>query len=233
MAKLKPNQSQKGFTIAEVSIASAIFSVVLLIAIAVFFGIGRLFYKGVSVTQTQEVSQQVYQDVVGSFQSAGTVSLLQQGNGYYFYCIGNTRYTFNQYNQEVNLDVSPDHSAPQPPPAVGGNFGILKDSLPGNGSACAPPCSDTGMVVCNLPDVKFNNPTELLGQKMRVSKFDIEQAPGNNPNLYTLSLVIAYGDDDTMDLTDPTNPICNTGGSGSEFCSVNKLDTTVYRGLNF
>jgi len=215
-----------GFTIAEISIATAIFAVILLIAMAIFFGIGRIFYKGISVSQTQEATEQVYQDIAGNFQGASSVSIpTGQPNGYYYYCIGNTRYTYNP-NYEVDLNnPSPSHAAP----GSGGTFGILKDSLPGG---CATPCDDINpLTICSPPNVKFNNPVELLGQKMRVSQFSITPS-ANNPNLYKLDLVIAFGDDDVLDTTDPANPVCKTG-VGSEFCSVNRIDTAIYQGLNF
>lgn len=225
--------AEKGFTIAEVSIATAVFSVILLIALTIFFAIGRLFYKGVSVSQTQEVAQQIYQDITGNFQGAANVSYNQTGNGYSYHCVGNVRYTYNLDN-EVNLDSAPNHAAPDPTnPSQGGNFGILKDTLTGNGSACAAPCDDThASVICSPPNVKFNNPQELLGQRMRVSQFNVTQS-ATSPNLYNVSLVIAYGDNDVMDRTNPQNPVCITGARGSEFCSVSRINTSVFRGLNF
>ncbi|HET9850272.1 MAG TPA: prepilin-type N-terminal cleavage/methylation domain-containing protein [Candidatus Saccharimonadales bacterium] len=225
-------KGSSGFTIAEVSIATAIFAVILLIALAIFFGIGRLFYKGVTVSQTQEVAQQVYQDIVGSFQSAGSITIpVSTGNGYSYYCVGNVRYTYNQYpaKNTVNLD-SPNHAPPRAD-GTGGNFGILKDTLSGNGGACGAPCNDQGTVVCSPPNHVFNNPVELLGQNMRLSQFRVTL--GNSPNIYNVSLVIAYGDSDVMNLSDPANPVCLTGAKGSEFCSVSKVSTAVYRGLNF
>jgi prepilin-type N-terminal cleavage/methylation domain-containing protein len=72
MPKLK--RSEKGFTIAELTIASAIFSVVILTAVGGFLQMGRIFYKGVTLTSTQETANQIYQDIGGYFQTAATVS---------------------------------------------------------------------------------------------------------------------------------------------------------------
>lgn len=214
--------SQRGFTIAEVSIASTIFAVVLLIALAVFFGISRLFYKGVSQNQTQEAAQQIMQDVIGSFQPNTNVSANQTGNNYTYHCIGNTRFTYH-LNSKINTDNAPNH-------ASGGSFGILMDTLPGNGNSCAPPCSDTDINICQFPNVplgRYSPVVELLGNNMRVSRFDIQ--PASN-KLYNVTLIIAYGDDDLMDLTDPTNPVCKNQ-RGSEFCAVNKITTSVFQGM--
>lgn len=220
---------QKGFTIVELSIATVAFSIILLIAMAGFFGIGRLFYKGVSVSQTQETANQIFQDVNGNFQTAASVSPKQTIGGYTYYCVGNSRYTFNIDNK-VSLAASPDHTAP--PPIGGGNFGILKDVLPGSGGACATPCNDISGT-CPASSVKFNNPIELLGEKIRVEKFDITVI-ADKPNLYNVSLIIAYGDTNVLKWTDTANPAtvyCSGGGTtGQQFCAVSILNTGIYRG---
>lgn len=219
-----------GFTIVELSIATAVFAVVLLVALAGFFEIGKLFYKGVSISQTQETADQIFQDVNGNFQTAASVSPKQTFNGYTYYCIGNSRYTFN-INNEVDLASSSNHAPPFVEAIKSGNFGILKDILPGSGAACSSPCNDQSGV-CTAGSVKFNNPTELLGEKMRVEKFDIT-AVANNPNLYNVSLIIAYGDDDVLGWTDSSKPetaFCKGGSTSQQFCAVSSLNTGIYRG---
>lgn len=216
-------QDQGGFTIAEVSIASAVFALVLLIALAVFFGISRLFYKGVSASQTQEASQQIMQNILGNFNANAGVNANLTGNGYTYHCVGNTRFVYN-LNHKVDADGALDHSP-------GGNFGILMDTLPGNGSSCASPCNDTAPVVCDAPNVKlgkYSTVVELLGNNMRVTKFSINR-DAVSYNLFNLSLIIAYGEDDTLDLTDANNPLCKNQ-RGSEFCAVNKINTSVFQG---
>lgn len=190
---------------------------------ASFYQIGRLFYKGVSVTQTQSISQQIFSDINGNFQTAESVSSRTSTTGYRFYCIGNSRYTYN-IDKQVNSDASPDHSG------TNGNYGILKDVLSGNG--CAPPCDDLSSSSCPAGSVKFNKPVELLGHNMRVEKFTI--APiANNVNLYAVSFIIAYGDATNLSYTtanDFSTVKCASSGQGQEFCAVNKVDTSVYLG---
>ncbi|MDB5160777.1 MAG: hypothetical protein JWO96_157 [Candidatus Saccharibacteria bacterium] len=222
--------AQGGFTLVEVSIASTIFSVVLLVALTSFFTIGRLFYKGVSITQTQEAASQVLQDINGNFQAAGNVSPAQSGNGYNYYCIGNSRYTYN-VNHMVNID-DVNHASP----ASGGTFGILKDTLPGS-SACAVPCNDDPSAgTCAAGTVKLNNPVELLGHKMRVEKFDVTSSASSS-NLYNISLVIAYGDDSVLTYSttppDYSGVSCVSDPRAQQFCSISRIDTAVYRGLSY
>ena len=132
-----------GFTIVELLIATAVFSVVLMTALTGFLQIGRLFYQGVSNTQTQAVTSQIFEDTVGNFQTAANVSPAQSASGYTYYCIGSARYTYN-IGKKVSLSDSPNHSSP----AGGGNFGMLKDVLPG-ATACATPCDDLGSSPCS------------------------------------------------------------------------------------
>lgn len=217
---------QRGFTITELMIATTIFSIVLLVALAGFLQIGHTFYKGVSLAQTQQVADQIFQDINGNFQTAanitppGSVSPL----GYHYFCVGNIRYTYNLGN-EISSGATPNHSP-------SGNFGILKDSLPGT-SACAPPCTDTAPLgICNPPNVRlgqYSTPTEMLGDKMRLANLTITNATSQAPNVYTVDLVVAYGDDDVLDLTVPTAPVCK-GQANVEFCAVSQINTAVYRG---
>jgi prepilin-type N-terminal cleavage/methylation domain-containing protein len=229
------NKSGKnaGFTIAEVSIATTIFSIILLVALAAFFAIGRLFYKSVSITQTQETTQQIIQDISGNIQSANSVTS-GDDNGYKYYCVGNVRYTYN-IDQQVNLDASASHAAP----ASGGTFGILRDTLKGT-SSCAMPCNDQpGGGTCDaVKGAKFNNPVELLGQKMRIEKFDISSPP-DAQDIYNVSMIVAYGDTDLLGFTVPGSTLehyasveCKSG-IGSQYCSVSPAETTIFRGIKF
>jgi prepilin-type N-terminal cleavage/methylation domain-containing protein len=222
----------KGFTIIELLIATSIFAVVLIVALGGFYGIGQLFYKGVTASQTQVIAQDILNDISGKVQLAASVSPLQQGNGYNYFCAGGNRYTFI-INQKVDLSATPDYSA-------GGNFGLVKDNLLGAG-ACAAPCTSS----CPGGSVPINdasNPTELLGDNMRIDQLDIEIPYDSsglfNPNLYNIKMVVVYGDDSALDytVTSPTTDystvFCTGSSNQQQFCSVDRLNTNVYRGIH-
>jgi prepilin-type N-terminal cleavage/methylation domain-containing protein len=181
--------SRRGFTILELMIASAVFSVVLLVALTGFIQIGRFFYKGVSAAQTQTVANQIMNEFSSGIQQAASVTIpgVPSANGYNYYCIGNNRYTYILKN-EVKLSAAPNYSPD-------GNFGLLRDTLPGS-SPCAPPCPDlaTGGTECpggySPSAVSFQNPAELLGQYMRLGAFDITQS-ASNPKFYNINLTVA------------------------------------------
>lgn len=214
----------QGFTIVELLISTAVFAVVLLLAQTSFVHIGHLFYKGISITQTQNVMDHIFQDINGTFQTAANVGGSQDSasGGYDYYCVGGTRYTY-RINHEVVSTGTADHSPT-------GNFGILKDTLPGS-TACATPCSDTGSVTCPAGTVKFNNPIEMLGDKMRVEQFDMSQSTSTS-NLYAVSIVIAYGNDDTLTYSNPSDysTVSCQGDAQNNFCAVSRINTAIYKG---
>jgi len=205
-----------GFTIIELTIATAIFSTVLLVGLASFLGIGKIFYKGVTLTQTQDASQAVLDQLSRDVQFAVAVVPSQAtGTGAQFLCVGSARYTYNLY-QKVNLDVHDNTS----------HFGLLRDVLPGSGG-CANPFGPSAVALVK--------PTELLGNNMRLSKLSV--APAKNSggsdilDLWNINLTVAYGNDSSLQSGDTADPICNANLNSSQFCSVINLGTSVNRGL--
>lgn len=219
------HRDEGAFTIVELLIATSVFSVVLLVALAGFMQIGHLFYKGVSTTQTAAVANQVFSDISGNFHNSGSISSLQSANGYTYYCLGGSRYTFNT-GFEVHSSDSPNHLAPN----RGGNFGLLKDTLPGS-SGCATPCDDISGTPCPPGAVKFNNPSELLGNQMRISALNIQPDTSISPNYYSISIVIAYGDNDLLDNPGNSSAACKNNTAGTQYCSVTALNTGIYLGM--
>src|SRR5258708_12793090 len=100
-----------GFTIVELTIATAIFSTVLLVGLASFLGIGKIFYKGVTVTQTQSSAQAVIDQLSSDVQFGVSVVPSQPtATGAQFMSIGNAPYTYNLYhNVNINFNTSTPH----------------------------------------------------------------------------------------------------------------------------
>ena len=208
----------KGFTVVELTIATAVFAAVLLVGLSSFLGVGKVFYKGLTHSQTQAAAQQIldrisadvqFGSIIGSVQATGT------GSSQYI-CLGNIRYTYNLY-QIVDLNT---HDIEQ------NQLGLLRDGLP-SPYGCGSPFGSA--------KVAFNNPTELLGEKMRLSKMDItavKDSTGSDvKDLWSVSLTVAYGDDTSLQDSGSSEPACNSNLANSQFCSVIKLNTSVTRGL--
>jgi prepilin-type N-terminal cleavage/methylation domain-containing protein len=222
-------QKNSGFTVVELLIATAVFAVVLVVAQTSFIQIGHLFYKGVSITQTQDTADHIFQDINGNFQTATAVSN-SSGNGYTYYCIGNTRYTY-QIDREVSS--SSTSTDPHSSLAAKGTYGVLKDVLPGSGSACSTPCDDTHPppYTCPTGTVKLSSPVELLGEKMRVEQFNIASSTSTS-SLYNVAIVLAYGDQNTLIYSNPVDlsTVSCQADRTNNFCAVSRINTSVYKG---
>lgn len=214
-----------GFTIIELLIATAVFSAVLLISLTGFLQLSRLFYKGVSLTQTQQTAQEIVEDVSTALQFAPSAVLdcVNASPSCNYYCIGGVRYTFN-LSQQVDLANAP----------AADSGGLIRDKLPG-ATACAPPLGPG-----NVP---LKSPKELLGGKMRLAKFTVcvvdYNCPGSGPPpatapqslLYAIDVKIAYGDDESLESPDTEAVTCNSNLRISQFCSVIQQTTTVSQGF--
>ncbi|OGL36940.1 hypothetical protein A3E49_03285 [Candidatus Saccharibacteria bacterium RIFCSPHIGHO2_12_FULL_49_19] len=218
-----------GFTIVELLLATAVFSLVLVAAVSGFLEIGRLFYKGVTTSQTQNVAKLVLNQITADIQDSTDITTLQNPppNAEFTYlCIGNKRYTLN-FDVKVNTTIT-DYSQKK--------FGILRDELPGN-SGCAEPCYSAGGD-CEPGELVFQNPQELLSTKMslRIEPARLLEQPSSNPErLYNVRIRLVFGDDDVLRIVDPDNPTgsnvrCDSNLQSSQFCAEAEVSNVVFAG---
>ncbi len=202
---------EQGFTVVELLIATTVFSTVILLGLTGFVQVGKSYYKGVTISQTQEAARQVLNEVSGNIRLGSSVSSLNDaGGGRFFYCVGSHRYTFTPFNM---VDSSNHDEITK--------FGLLEDSLPGE-TACANPFGN--------PGVPLSSPVELLSNQMRLLKFNISPV-GSNTKLFSVALTVAYGQNEA--LTDPgsADAQCKLNLGGTQFCAITKLSTVVYEGI--
>lgn len=201
---------QRGFTLIELMLATTVFSIILLIGIAGFVQVGRAYYKGITISQTQEVAKQIVDDVSAQIRLGSSVSSLQTAtNGRDYYCVGSYRYTFKLYNK---VDTSAHDFTT--------NFGLIQDSLPG-GSGCGNPFDS--------PSVPLVNPAELLGNQMRLLAFSVAPVTGS-PNLYLLNVEVASGQDSALSDPKSASAVCNNQNGSDQFCAITNINAVVYRG---
>jgi prepilin-type N-terminal cleavage/methylation domain-containing protein len=227
----KPNKRQNGFTMVELMIATSVFSIILLLSLAGFLQIGQLFYKGVNITQTSNTLNQTVTSLKNDilFDTSGAAITIMNSsvtpaseptvNRYYF-CAGVNRYGFflgRQLDKAVQTDEMENF-----PVSGWYRFALLKDRLSVTG--CPNPFTSSASFTPA-------GTTELLGDKMRLSNLDIEQLPSPNDKLYTISIKIAYGDDEVLQDPNSTSPSCLAGAAYSQYCFVSDLRTTVRKGL--
>lgn len=204
----------EGFTIPELLIATSVFSVVLATTMAIFFIIGHLFFKGVSITQTEQAAKRIQDTVASDIGAAPTdfdssTSTSTRFPYLKYICIGDARYSFF-FNHKVDIGTENINT---------GNFGLVRDAPP---TGCKDP----------LITPIDSNADELLGNKNRLSDFGVT----GNDNIRDIDITLAYGDDEVLNGLPSiqgvsSSPTCKPGLSTSQFCSVTTLSTAVSQGF--
>ena len=216
----------RGFTIIELMIAATVFSIILLGASSAIIQIGRMYYKGVISSRTQNVTRTIMDDLSRAVQFSGdditiiddplvapagvSPVLIPKG----VFCIGSDRYTFLE-NTQLSLTTADtsnwnnDHKSPHV---------LWKDEAanPSN-------CRRQGSPSLGVPNP--GNGEELMGEDMRIVNLDIS----GQDDLWTIDLTVAYGDDDVFENGDATTERCRGIVTGSQWCAVSKLTTSVYK----
>ncbi len=137
---------RKGFTIIELLIATVIFAVILLIMTAAVVQFGRIYYKGVISSRTQEAARSVTEDIGRSIQFGGGAGINTNG----FKCFGNRSFSYR-----TGFAVQPGQNA------------LVAQTVPSCASASAVPLNSG-----SLPP----GATELLGNNMRLIGFDVQES---------------------------------------------------------
>jgi prepilin-type N-terminal cleavage/methylation domain-containing protein len=225
------NKDQSGFTILELMISTVVFSVLLLLAASMLVQIGRLYYKGVVSSRTQETTRTITDDIGRTLQFTSekvfvgtprTVAGPQGPVQVNAFCIGKVRYSYI-----INGQVNPDVNFYQP--------GVNSENYVKNamwrdeneaGSDCAPRE--------DLPNgVQSSDGREMLGEGMRLYRL---QVPQDNNALASFAVGVVYGQDDELiefsGSGDSLTARCTGVGLGAQWCATSELQTTVYRRID-
>jgi prepilin-type N-terminal cleavage/methylation domain-containing protein len=218
---LKPHRkNNEGFTLVELMIATMIFSMVLVVLLASFLQIARMFYKGVSISSTNEAARSLIEEVVNDvrFSSASTAcdptAPLPNGcpNNKKYFCIGNHRYTYVLTKKVTSTDVAS-------PTASSLNAGIMQDTV----NSCLPPisASDNG-----------TNPRQLLGLNMQLNEMEFK--PADN-GVLVHAHVLLYGADSNVfaSYANPAHTPAEALVDPDAHCSGNLLDTQLCATADF
>jgi prepilin-type N-terminal cleavage/methylation domain-containing protein len=214
--------SSTGFTIIELLIATTIFSIVLVVIVSSFLQVGRMFYKGVSVNNTNESTR----NLVDSIANDARLSTFTPGGAdssdpsKLFFCIGAHRYTYKLNTQVKANDISTSASTM--------GAGIVQDTA--GGSSCLDPTHNPGI-----------NPSQVLGPDMRLNALSVtKNTTGTSVMIH--AHVIFYGVDKTVfsssihpndtatdhtaALNDPS-AYCSGNLLSTQFCAVSDIGTSV------
>ena len=236
-------KKQHGFTIIELMFSTVTFSVVLLVCLAGVIQIGRMYYKGLTISQTQQTARSLIDEVTQSIQlSGGNIevprdllgavapagpNVVANGNAYGFFCIGSTRYTYALDRQQSNAnDVT--------------NKKILHAMWVDEPGYCAG-VSDIKQYFIDRPvdltQVKPSdyNGRDVLAENMRLTRLSIQQPAGvSDKSVWYVLLTVAYGDEDLLiiDPKDTTRKMCRNTAVGGQFCATSELRTIVKRRIS-
>lgn len=208
--------NNRGFTIIELMIATAVFSVILLVLTAGILQIGRAYQKAMIQSKTLEVARTVSDDIAQAIQFSGgdILSPLPAVSGVNGSCVGSRVYS---YKLGTQLTASSGHVF------VGAN-----------------------RANCDGAAVDINNGVEMLGQYMRVTKLAIAPVSGvsglysvqvtiayGDNDLFCEAGTPACSDGNVAmtdaEMVNATSLQCKNIRDGTQFCAVSELNTSVVK----
>lgn len=208
----RPLTAEAGFTIIELLIATTVLTLILLLSTVMITSIGTLYYKGVTLSQTQDSTRSIADQVVQDIQlSSGVVSTGTTTVGsttLSALCLGTVRYSY-----VLDRQIGTDGTAP----ANQIKHVLWRDTV-SSGAACTP--AD----IMQDPVPSTVNGTELVGNKSRLTGFSAAQS-ASNTSLYTVAIGVAFGDNDLLQGSGLATR-CNSG-SANQFCAVSTLSTAA------
>ncbi len=218
---MKQNNSA-GFTIIELMIATSVLAMLLLLIATVSLQIGKLFYKGVSSSRTQETVRDITTGISRNIQyTSGTIQVLKTptalstsadpaGTLYErgAVCVGQTRYWYAK-NKKVS-----------------GNQHALWVDNKGSSSCVIP----TALEMNPASGPPSSGGRELVASGMQLSKFNVENL-GTNPFFWSVDAGVALGDAGGDDIfthdSDKYITGCVSSNQGGQFCDVAELKLGV------
>lgn len=210
---MKFSRSEQGFTILELMLATTAFSIVLVMVLGSFLQIGRMYYRGVSISKTEEASRTIVDDIGRALQfSRNSVNPIDlSGTSIGVICFGDLRYSFAP-NKRLNTTSTPLAASES-------SRVIFRDT---GASTCTEAISGASI-----------KGSEMLEDNMRLNYIKVAEV--GSTGLWRIDLSLAYGEDDVFESTggvvDYTKCRSSTS-SGTQFCGVSNVTTYINRRLN-
>lgn len=223
---MRLRNDNKGFTIIELMIATAVVSTMLVVVTVLMVSIGNLYYKGVNQSRVQQSVRDVTNDLSQQLELNDSFSVPPTStppNPIQAYCIGLLRYTYIT-GVQIGHPADSDMGGPT-------YYHVLwRDDNPTPGS-----CAPADLTDQNLAsDGTSTDGTELVSPNSTLTAFCIGKLSGSTctsdtSSPYTISVGVAYGDHDLLNLNG-INSTCK-GGTGDQFCSTASLTTVAVQRL--
>lgn len=222
MVSLK--KDKKGFTLVELLLAMAVFSFVLTICLAAFIQINRLYYRGISISKSQETARNLVTELTGRIQ-AGTVSFPSRPlqpidfpdatrHHQAYFCIGDVVYYYKLAVRATDIPAAVA-SAPQ----QGGRHILTRWTAPNFCTTAEPPTVNDFRVGARAVELVDDN-TSLHHFTVTGSRIEMTIAYGSPDLIDPASLGPVGSNGDSPDIR------CN-GGRDVTFCGISQLETEV------
>lgn len=210
-------QDSRGFTIIELLIATAVFSVILLGVTLAIMQISRTYYKGVITTNTQNTTRQIMDTLSQAVQFSGDTivptpdeATAQPVGTNLAFCIGNKKFSY--VLGRALYDSGPYDGTNKRMPHV-----LVEQSSAADCGGTPIPY-DLGTEGALPPGMR-----ELMNSNMRLTDLRVFSI---GDNMYRITVRVAHGDADLFDNADSASARCK-GDAGSRFCAVSELSTVV------
>jgi prepilin-type N-terminal cleavage/methylation domain-containing protein len=210
-SKHPAKQSTHGFTIIELLVATMVFAVVLLVVTGGILQIARVYYKGVTESNTQNTARSIMDTISQAIQfSGGTVTTTATspvaGNSYAF-CVGNQQFSYTLGWQAEDGPDAVKHQS---------YHTLVQNNISGCTSSTAPQ---------NVRNQTVSG-RDLMGPHMRLSNLSVTNIATNQ---YRIQIRVVYGDDDLLNGPTTATASCKGIQAGTQFCSVSELSTVVIK----
>jgi prepilin-type N-terminal cleavage/methylation domain-containing protein len=215
-----------GFTITELLISTAVFSVVVMVISSMTIQIARMYYKGINLTKTQTTTRNILSTFSSPIQFENEqitqVDLVNNGGlTQKYFCVGTTGYT---YVEGLRVDSGAT------------SYNEVSKTIPhvlwqSNNSSVAE-CIDNAKNNVNLADKNISvNGRDLIFDKMWLKELTINEVTDKN-NLWYIKVNVLFGDRDLMLPADNMNAppeSCRGGIAGSQWCAQSYYETYIYK----
>ncbi len=195
-------KNQKGFTLVELLLATAVFSIALIAITAAIIQIFKAYQSGISIRKTQSSARVISEELTR--RARASESIASAGNAICFYMPAKKNEADGQNTNDAFMYYKTDD----------------KKLMSINKQVTLP----VGPPSCDAATFSSGSVSQVSDEEITVLKF---KGDGTSEKMMELDMRLGTSttDDSTeVDYTDPENPVCNPG---YEYCSMTTIKKSI------